>query len=393
LPVVGVLLKQYLRHEENSQKEANSLPNLSERIDCHPDPHPEFERCIDRGCVWDELSETFEGQPRCYYPRDHVIPKSGQLFSLIVRDATDDRTLFDSSIGGFVYNDQLIQISTYLPSTRMYGFGEHAHPSLKHSFSSYQTWPMFARHEPRSRKTQSNNNLHGVHPFYMCADQFGKFHGVLFLNSNAQEITILPAPAITYRTIGGILEMYIFRGPSPADVIRQYWQLIGPPRLVPYWSLGFQLYQDLYTSVENIKQQANDMKKLGIPHEVHAFGLGHVQKHQDSLSTYPTFDGIHEYIAAEGRRWMMTLTPTISKEATESPWFQQTLDPLGLVTWPSQNPLPAEVFHGRMWNNDTAVFLNFEVPRMDDQWSTVIHRIYAELHFDGIMLGKNVSYS
>lgn len=36
------------------------------------------------------------------------------------------------------------------------------------------------------------------------------------------DIILNPHPAITFRTTGGILDFYIFLGPTPADVISQF---------------------------------------------------------------------------------------------------------------------------------------------------------------------------
>ena len=51
---------------------------------------------------------------------------------------------FDTSIGGLIYSDQFLQITTKLPTTNVYGFGENVHRSLRHDFSHYQTFPLFA---------------------------------------------------------------------------------------------------------------------------------------------------------------------------------------------------------------------------------------------------------
>ena len=36
------------------------------------------------------------------------------------------------------------------------------------------------------------------------------------------DIVLQPTPAITYRTIGGILDFYVFLGPTPESVVQQF---------------------------------------------------------------------------------------------------------------------------------------------------------------------------
>lgn len=43
----------------------------------------------------------------------------------------------------------------------------------------------------------------------------------------SSDVALQPAPALTWRTIGGILDFYIFTGPDPASVIGQYIEVIG----------------------------------------------------------------------------------------------------------------------------------------------------------------------
>src|SRR5271168_2675796 len=52
-------------------------------------------------------------------------------------------------------------------------------------------------------------------------------HGQFLLNSNAMDVDLQPLPALTYTTIGGIIDLYIFTGPTVQNVIEQYWAIIG----------------------------------------------------------------------------------------------------------------------------------------------------------------------
>lgn len=45
--------------------------------------------------------------------------------------------------------------------------------------------------------------------------------------SICSDVVLQPAPAVTWRTIGGILDFYIFLGPDPGSVVEQYVDVIG----------------------------------------------------------------------------------------------------------------------------------------------------------------------
>ncbi len=64
------------------------------------------------------------------------------------------------------------------------------------------------------------------------------------------EVTLQPTPALTFRTIGGILDLYFLLGPSPLEVVEQYTAVVGRPFLPPLWSLGYHQCRFGYKSVE-----------------------------------------------------------------------------------------------------------------------------------------------
>ena len=71
----------------------------------------------------------------------------------------------------------------------------------------------------------------------MSVEKNGNTMGLFLLNSNAMGKN-LPYPAITFITTGGILDFFLYMGPTPNDVVHQHLVTVGFPFMPPYFSLG-----------------------------------------------------------------------------------------------------------------------------------------------------------
>ncbi|XP_054662673.1 sucrase-isomaltase, intestinal-like [Grus americana] len=129
-------------------------------------------------------------------PHEHVTSFSGPAasnlkykvsvqqnpFGIKVTRASNDKVLFDTTVGPLVYAEQFLQLSIKLPSSNIYGVGEHVHKQYRHDVN-WKTWPMFSRDVAPSGNT---DNLYGVHTFFLCLeDNTGASFGVFLMNSNA----------------------------------------------------------------------------------------------------------------------------------------------------------------------------------------------------------------
>ncbi|XP_078603226.1 sucrase-isomaltase, intestinal-like [Branchiostoma floridae x Branchiostoma japonicum] len=261
------------------------------------------------------------------------IPDSGLFYINVTRRDTGT-VIWDSSLGGFTFADQFLQISTKLPSRYVYGFGENEHATFHHDLN-WRTWGMLTRDEspgPPVQETAADGttydverNNYGVHPFYMAMEEDGNAHGVLLLNSNPQDVTFQPKPALTFRTIGGVLDFYMFMGPSPEEVVQQYTQAIGRPFMPPYWSLGFQLCRYGYKNLEHIQNVVDGMRNYNIPQDVQYADIDYMERQLDFTLDHTNFHGLPAYfrqLQDEGMKTIIILvgrTPAISKNETNYP--------------------------------------------------------------------------
>ncbi len=79
------------------------------------------------------------------------------------------------------------------------------------------------------------------------------------------EYTLLPYPALSLKTIGGILDFFVFIGENPEEVIQLYTSLIGRPIMPPFWGLGFQLCRWGFKGTENVREVMERNVKAKMP--------------------------------------------------------------------------------------------------------------------------------
>jgi alpha-glucosidase len=58
---------------------------------------------------------------------------------------------------------------------------------------------------------------------------------------------------VTYVTIGGLVDVFVFMGPTYQDVVRQYHKVIGHASLLPLWSNGFAAKSSAYVDAASAK--------------------------------------------------------------------------------------------------------------------------------------------
>ncbi|XP_068752603.1 maltase-glucoamylase-like [Montipora capricornis] len=325
-------------------------------------------------------------------------------FSLQILRKDNNVALWDSSVGVFIFEDQFIQISTKTPSSFVYGFGEQEHKSFKHNLSAWDVLPIFTR----DQFPFSGGNLYGHHPFYTCMENDGKAHGVFLLNSNAMDIALQPTPAITYRTIGGILDFYIFLGPSPEDVVMQYTEAIGRTFLPPYWSLGFQLSRWGYNNIETVKNLVESMREHNLPQDVQYGDIDYMVRQKDFTYDPVNYKGLPEFVRSikrDGLRYIIILDPAIgANDSNYQPYDSgnelnvfikdgDTGKNLYGKVWPLlQN---VTVNNSLPWDEQTrlyrqyATFPDYFHPNISKYWGELIKDFYKIIEFDGLWIDMN----
>ncbi|XP_048758029.2 lysosomal alpha-glucosidase-like isoform X2 [Ostrea edulis] len=319
-----------------------------------------------------------------------VVSNTGDPFNFAVvrkmlSPAERPAVLFNTSKAApLIFADQYIQLSTFLPSKFLYGLGEHRGSLLQSmDWRRLTIWNRDqAPHDP-----DTGTNLYGHHPFYLMMEDGGRSHGFFLLNSNAKEAVLQSAPALTWRTIGGIVDMYMFMGPSPAEVVQQYTEVIGRAFMPPYWSLGFHLCKYGYGSAKETMDVVKRMQEAKIPQDTQWNDIDYMDAYRDftfDTTKFGDLAGMVNTLHNMGMHYVMIVDPGISNK--NSPPYPPYDVGTQMDVWIKDST--GKPLIGKVWPGDV-VFPDFTNPKTTDYWTQMTKSFHDKVQFDGMWIDMN----
>ncbi|XP_053308822.1 lysosomal alpha-glucosidase [Spea bombifrons] len=313
---------------------------------------------------------------------EYDIQFNADPFGLVVKRKCTGQVLLNTTVAPLLFADQFLQISTSLPSRYLYGLGEHLTSlNLDLRWTRLTFWN-------RDLIPTKDSNLYGTHPFYMSLEKDGSAHGVFLLNSNAMDVLLQAAPAVTWRTTGGILDFYVFLGPEPKAVIRQYQDVVGFPFMPPFWGLGFHLCRWGYSSSKITREVVKNMTDAKIPLEVQWNDIDYMDASRDFTYDPKNFGDFPQMVNEfhqQGMKYVMIVDPAISSTSPPGtyPPYDDGLKRGVFITNETGQPLVGKVWPG------LTVFPDFTNPETFEWWYDMVKRFHDQVPFDGMWIDMN----
>lgn len=235
----------------------------------------------------------------------------------VARKSSGD-VIFTTEGSHLVYENQFVEFVNTLPEDyNLYGFGERIHGLRLHNNFTATIYAADVG-DPIDR------NLYGSHPFYLETRYFeagghgnktkralkaselhqrnfghGKeskgspyestSHGVYYRNLHGMDVVLKPTN-LTWRSLGGEIDLFFFDGPTQPEVTKQYQtSAIGLPAMQSYWTFGFHQCRWGYRNWTELREVVETMRAFDIPMETIWLDIDYMDQYRDFTLDPVTF--------------------------------------------------------------------------------------------------------
>jgi len=366
---------------------------------------------------WYILPEAWVPAPQ---QEDGTVENSDLLFSWTntptfgfnVTRASTQELLLSTHGNKLVFENQFVEFVTAMEDGyNLYGLGETIH-GLR--LQSGLTRTVYAA----DTADPIDGNLYGSHPFYLetkyyevdpktgekirtvhtsdssnsSSNYTSNSHGVYFRSAHGMEILMNPTN-VTWRTIGGVIDLYVFNGPSQPEVTSQYVSQIGLPVMQQYWTFGYHQCRWGYHNWSETEHVVNEMARFGL-------SLESVWNDIDYMFKYRDFDNdADRFLYDEGAKFLKRLhdngqhyipivdaaiyVPNPETEKGVYPVFDDGNNTGSFMLNPD-----GSLYVGQVWPGYT-VFPDWHTKSAEEWWQKTMAAWHEKIAFDGIWIDMN----
>ncbi|KKA30187.1 hypothetical protein TD95_001176 [Thielaviopsis punctulata] len=335
-------------------------------------------------------------------------------FSYRVIRKANNEVLFDTTGSQLVFADQFFEFVTQMPADyNLYGLGETIR---KFRLGNNLTRTLWAA----DVADQIDANLYGSHPIYLDTRYYEKgsktpvsgsadsldrskeydsyTHGVFMRNAHGQDI-LLQSNKLTWRSLGGSVDLYFYSGPQAKDVITTYQKtMVGFPAMQQYWAFGFHQCRWGYKKWQDLQDVVQRMEAAGIHMETIWADIDWMDQYRNFVTSptgypLPEFAGFLETLHGRGQHFVPIIDAALYRPNNNDvdsylPYKR------GAAQHAFLSKANGEEYIGQVWPGYT-VFPDFvgaslgNVARTNDWWNDEVRRFFDGVKFDGLWVDMN----
>lgn len=262
---------------------------------------------------------------------------------------------------------------------RFYGFGEKT-SFLDKRGEKMTMWntDVYAPHNPQI------DALYQSVPFYVGLSDEGAY-GLFFDNTHRTTFDLKSSnDTLLFSAEAGLLDYYVFAGPTMKDVLHQYTNLTGTTPLPPKWALGYHQSRFSYESDSEVQDMISTFREKGIPLDAIYLDIHYMDEFRVftfDKKRFPKPEQLVKDAKEAGVRVIPIVDPGVKKDLNYSVFREGIKDNLFCKY------IDGQLFSGNVWPGES-VFPDYTVKETKEWWGE-LHKFYTQMGIEGIWNDMN----